>query len=134
MPANHICVHEERFAHIESEIAETNARLESKKEDIKQIQNDKDEQNKLQVQLIEKVTRVTVLLEQSQKQREDNNKSNDKKFEDLENKIDALTSELGTTKTELTDFVASQRSFRNTIAIGAPIIISIIVGVILKFI
>lgn len=134
MPANHICVHEERFAHIESEIAETNARLESKKEDIKQIQNDKDEQNKLQVQLIEKVTRVTVLLEQSQKQREDNNKSNDKKFEDLENKIDALTSELGTTKTELTDFVASQRSFRNTIAIGAPIIISIIVGVIFKFI
>ncbi len=134
MPANHICVHEERFAHIESEIAETNARLESKKEDIKQIQNDKDEQNKLQVQLIEKVTRVTVLLEQSQKQREDNNKSNDKKFEDLENKIDALTSELGTTKTELTDFVASQRSFRNTIAIGAPIIISIVVGVIFKFI
>lgn len=134
MPANHICVHEERFAHIESEIAETNARLESKKEDIKQIQNDKDEQNKLQVQLIEKVTRVTVLLEQSQKQREDNNKSNDKKFEDLENKIDALTSELGTTKTELTDFVASQRSFRNTVAIGAPIIISIVVGVIFKFI
>lgn len=134
MPANHICVHEERFAHIESEIAETNARLESKKEDIKQIQNDKDEQNKLQVQLIEKVTRVTVLLEQSQKQREESKKNNDKKFDDIEEKIDALTSELGTTKTELTDFVASQRSFRNTVAIGAPIIISIIVGVIFKFI
>ena len=134
MPANHISVHEERFAHIESEIAETNARLESKKEDIKQIQNDKDEQNKLQVQLIEKVTRVTVLLEQSQKQREDNNKSNDKKFEDLEEKMDLLNQELVNTKTELTDFVASQRSFRNTIAIGAPIIISLIVGVIFKFV
>ena len=86
------------------------------------------------MELIEKVTEVTVLLKASQEQREANNTANDKKFDDLEEKIDALTNENNELKTQVTDFIASQRSFRNTVAIGAPIIISIIVGVIFKFI
>ena len=45
----------------------------------------------------------------------------------LEKKVDNL-------QTDFTDFVASQRSFRSTIIIGIPIIISIIVGVIFHFV
>ena len=127
---DHICSHEERFAHLEAEIAEMHARLESKKEDIHQMQAEREKQNQMQMELIEKVTAVTVLLKQGQTQREANNK----KFEDIEKKVDKLQSELTETRTDVTDFVASQRSFRNTIAIGAPIIISLIVGVIFKFI
>jgi len=134
MPANHICVHEERFSKLESNQAELQARMDSKKEDIHSINKELLHDRQQQIQLIEKVTEVTVLLKAGQEQREESKKESDKKFEDLEQKIDALSDELVNTKTELTDFVASQRSFRNTVAIGAPIIISIIVGVIFKFI
>ncbi|MBQ2654687.1 MAG: hypothetical protein IJF83_14125 [Methanobrevibacter sp.] len=123
MTTEHICIHEERFANLEAEMAEANARLESKKEDIQQIQAERLKQNKLQMELIEKVTVVTTLLEASQKQRDKNNE----KFDALEKKVDNL-------QTDFTDFVASQRSFRSTIIIGIPIIISIIVGVIFHFV
>lgn len=134
MTSNHQCIYEERFAALESNQAELQARMESKKEDLHSINKELLHDRQQQIELIEKVTEVTVLLKASQDQREESKKNNDKKFEDLEEKIDGLTNELATTKNELTDFVASQRSFRNTVAIGAPIIISIIVGVIFKFI
>lgn len=128
--SNHLnCCHEERFANIESEIAEIQVRLDSKKEDIQQIHIERDRQQRLQTELIEKVTRVTVLLEEGQKQRENNNK----KMNDLEDKIDALQKELANYKNDMTDFVSSQRSFRNTMLALIPVI-SIIVGVILHFI
>lgn len=128
------CCHEERFANIESDIAELNARMDSKKEDIHIINQERATDRQQQIELIEKVTEVTVLLKASQKQRDENNKSIDDKFQDLEDKFDKVSDELAETKQQLTDFVASQRSFRNTVAIGAPIIISIIVGVIFKFV
>ena len=134
MPSNHQCIHEERFANLESTQAKLQARLESKKEDIHSINKELYTDRKQQMELIEKVTEVTVLLKASQEQREANNTANDKKFDDLEEKIDALTNENNELKTQVTDFIASQRSFRNTVAIGAPIIISIVVGVIFKFI
>lgn len=134
MTSNHQCIYEERFATLESNYAELQARIESKKEDLHSINKELLHDRQQQIELIEKVTEVTVLLKASQDQREESKKNNDKKFEDLEEKIDALSDEQVNTKTELTDFVASQRSFRNTVAIGAPIIISIIVGVIFKFI
>lgn len=130
MPNNtHNCCHEERFSHIESEIAEINARLDSKKEDIQQIQVERDRQQRQQTELIEKVTRVTVLLEEGQKQRENNNQ----KMNDLEDKIDEMKTELANYKNDMTDFVSSQRSFRNTMLALIPII-SILVGVALHFI
>lgn len=131
MNANHSnCCHEERFANIEKDLAELKARMDNKKEDIHDINKELANDRQQQIELIEKVTEVTVLLKTGQQQREDNNK----KMDDLEKKVDNLQTELSDTKTQLTDFVASQRSFRNTVAIGAPIIISIIVGVIFKFI
>lgn len=134
MPAKHTCLYEERLAHLESEQAQLKARLENKKEDLhtinKQIATDRQQQ----IELIERVTEVTVLLRASQKSREENNDAIDKKFKDLEDKFDKVSEELSDTKEQLTDFVASQRSFRNTVAIGAPIIISIVVGVLFKFI
>ena len=126
---HHECHYEERFAHIESEIAEMNVRLNTKKEDIQQINAERERQNKLQTELIEKVTRVTVLLEEGQKQREANNK----KMDDLEDKIDEMKTELANYKNDMTDFVSSQRSFRNTMLALIPII-SILVGVALHFI
>ena len=125
----HNCIHEERFAHIESELAEVNARLESKKEDIHQIQAERDRQNQLQMELIEKVTEVTVLLRASQEQR----KANNKRFDDIETKVDQLQNELTETKDTITDLIASQRSFRNTVIIGVPIILTIF-GLIIHFI
>ena len=77
---------------------------------------------------------MTVLLRAGQKQRDETNEAIDKKFKDLEDRFDKVSEELSETKEQVTDFIASQRSFRNTVAIGAPIIISIIVGVIFKFI
>ena len=126
---NHVCCHEERLAHIESDIAEINARLDSKKEDIHQIQSERVSQQKLQTELIEKVTKVTVLLEESQKQRESNNE----KMNDLEDKIDELQKEVSKYRNDMTDFISSQRSFRNTMLALIPII-SILVGVALHFI
>lgn len=129
MPSEHTCLHEERFARLEAELAEANAKIESKKEDIQQIQSERERQNQMQMELIEKVTAVTVLLKQGQQQRVQNNK----KFEDIEKKVDNLQSELTETRTDVTDFVASQRSFRNTMLALIPII-SILVGIILRFI
>jgi chromosome segregation ATPase len=125
MPAKHICLYEERFAHLESELAEMNVRLDSKKDDLHQIQMERDEQRRLQMELIQKVTTVTVLLQESQKQK----KESSKKFEDLEDKVDNL-------QNQLTDLIASQRSFRNTIltifGIGTPLI-SLLVVIITNF-
>ena len=69
MTADHRCHYEERFAHLEAELAEVNAKLESKKEDIQQIQSERERQNQMQMELIEKVTTVTVLLKQGQQQK-----------------------------------------------------------------
>lgn len=128
------CYYEERISALERNVAELQARMDNKKEDIHDINKELQYDRKQQIELVEKVTEVTVLLKASQEQRDASNELNSKKFEDLEQKVDNLTSELNLTKEQLTDFVASQRSFRNTVAIGAPIIISIIVGVIFKFI
>ena len=128
------CYYEERISTLERNMAELQARMDNKKEDIHDINKELQYDRKQQIELVEKVTEVTVLLKASQEQRDANNQLNSKKFEDLEEKVDHLTTELNSTKEQLTDFVASQRSFRNTVAIGAPIIISIIVGVIFKFI
>lgn len=134
MPAEHTCLYEERFARIESEQATLKARMASKKDDLYNINKQMATDRQQQIELIEKVTEVTVLLRASQKSRDENNEAIDKKFKDLEDKFDKVSEELSDTKEQLTDFVASQRSFRNTVAIGAPIIISIVVGVIFKFI
>lgn len=123
------CMHEARLSHIEAEIAEINVRLDSKKEDIHQIQEEKERQQRLQTTLIEKVTRVTVLLEEGQKQRE----GHSQKMNDLEDKIDELQKELADYRNDLTDFASSQRSFRNTMLALIPII-SILVGIALHFI
>ena len=128
------CLYEKRFADLEKENAELRARMDSKKEDIYLINKELATDHQQQIELIEKVTEVTVLLRAGQKQRDETNEAIDKKFKDLEDRFDKVSEELSETKEQLTDFVASQRSFRNTVAIGAPIIISIIVGVIFKFI
>lgn len=127
------CLYEERFANLEKQNAELKARMDSKKEDIDLINKERVADRQQQIELIEKVTEVTVLLKASQKQREESNEITDKKFDELKETVDLLQSELADTKEQLTDFVASQRSFRSTVAIGAPIIISIIVGVLFKF-
>ena len=127
------CLYEERFANIEKENAQLKARMDSKKEDIHDINKELLSDRQQQIELIEKVTEVTVLLKASQKQRQEHNKATDDKIEELKDTVDSLQNELSETKTELTDFVASQRSFRSTVAIGAPIIISIVVGVLFKF-
>lgn len=128
------CLYEERFANLERENAELKARMDNKKEDIHDINKELATDRQQQIELIEKVTEVTVLLKASQKSRDENNDAIDKKFQDLEDKFDKVSDELAETKEQLTDFVASQRSFRNTVAIGAPIIISLIVGIIFKFV
>ncbi|MBQ6443388.1 MAG: hypothetical protein IJJ11_01770 [Methanosphaera sp.] len=128
------CLYEERFANLERENAELKARMDSKKENIHDINKELATDRQQQIELIERVTEVTVLLKAGQKSRDENNEAIDKKFQDLEEKFDKVSDELAETKEQLTDFVASQRSFRNTVAIGAPIIISIIVGVLFKFI
>ena len=120
------CIYEERLAHIESEQAQLKARMDNKKEDIHSINKELIADRQQQIELIEKVTEVTVLLKASQEQREAHNK----KFEDLEEKVDKLQTELTDTKEQLTDFVASQRSFRNTMVVGIPIAISFIVGIV----
>ena len=116
------CFYEQRFSHLEQEVAELKARMNSKRENIDNINQELATDRQQQLQLIEKVTEVTVLLKEGQKQREANNK----RFDDIETKVDKL-------QDELTDLHASQRSFRNTIIVLIPII-SIIVGVILHYI
>ena len=116
------CLYEKRFSHLEQEVAELKARMNSKRENIDTINQELLTERQQQVELIEKVTEVTVLLRASQEQRERNNK----RFDTLEDKVDKL-------QDELTDLHASQRSFRNTIIVLIPII-SIIVGIILHYI
>ena len=134
------CCYEERFATLEREVAKLKARMDNKKEDIHSINKELATDRQQQIELIEKVTEVTVLLKAGQEQRELSNKANEEKFKDLEEKIDDIQDELSKTqdalnetREQLTDFTASQRSFRNTVAIGAPIIISLVVGVLFKF-
>ena len=123
------CYYEERFSRLEQDVAELKARMEVKKEDIHDINKELLNERQQQMELIEKVTEVTVLLKASQEQR----KANDKKFDDIEDKIDQLQTEITETKEQLTDLVASQRSFRNVVIVGVPIIIGII-GLIFHFI
>lgn len=123
------CYYEERFSRLEQDVAELKARMDIKKEDIHDINKVIAQDRQQQIELIEKVTEVTVLLKASQEQR----KANNKKFEDIEDKVDQLQTEITSTKEQLTDLVASQRSFRNVVIVGVPIIIGII-GLIFHFI
>ena len=116
------CFYEKRFSHLEQEVAELKARMNSKRENIDSINAELSQDRQHQIELIEKVAEVTVLLKEGQRQREANNK----RFDTLENKVDKL-------QDELTDLHSSQRSFRNTIIALIPII-SIIVGIILHYI
>ena len=122
------CCHEDRFTAIEREITELKTRMDNKKEDIHNINKELYNDRQQQLQLIEKVTEVTVLLKESQNQRMVNNK----RFDDIEKKVDKLQNELTETKNALTDYSSSQRSFRNTMLALIPVI-SIIVGVILHY-
>ena len=123
------CYYEERFSRLEQDVAELKARMDVKKEDIHDINKELVSERQQQMELIEKVTEVTVLLKASQEQR----KTNNKRFDDIEDKVDALQTELTETKEQITDLIASQRSFRNTVVVGVPIIIAI-VGLIFHFI
>ena len=131
--AEQSCYYEERFSRLEQDVAELKARMEVKKEDIHDINKELVSERQQQMELIEKVTEVTVLLRASQEQR----KANNKRFDDIEDKVDQLQGEITATKEEMTDFIASQRSFKNTMlalfGIGTPII-SIIVAIILHYI
>ena len=129
MAAEQTCYYEERFSRLEQDVAELKARMEVKKEDIHDINKELVNERQQQMDLIEKVTEVTVLLRASQEQR----KANNKRFDDIEDKVDKLQSELTETKEEITDLIASQRSFRNTVIVGVPIIVAI-VGLVFHFI
>lgn len=123
------CYYEERFSRLEQDVAELKARMEVKKEDIHDINKELVNERQQQMELIEKVTEVTVILRASQEQR----KASNKRFDDIEDKVDVLQTEITETKEQLTDLVASQRSFRNVVIVGVPIIIGII-GLIFHFI
>ena len=123
------CYYEERFSRLEQDVAELKARMDVKKEDIHDINKELVSERQQQMELIEKVTEVTVLLRASQEQR----KLNNKRFDDIEDKVDVLQKELTETKDTITDLIASQRSFRNTVVIGIPIIVAII-GLLFHFI
>ena len=116
------CYYEERFSRLEQDVAKLKARMDVKKENIHEINKELTNDRQQQMELIEKVTEVTVLLKAGQEQRQ----ANTKRFDDLEDKVDQLQSELVDTKKQLTDLIASQRSFRNTIIVGVPIIVGII--------
>ena len=132
MAAEQTCYYEERFSRLEQDVAELKARMDVKKEDIHDINKELVNERQQQIELIEKVTEVTVLLRASQEQR----KLNNKRFDDIEDKVDQLQGELTATKEEMTDFIASQRSFKNTMlalfGIGTPII-AVIVSIILHY-
>lgn len=128
MTETHVCLHEERFAKLESDVAELSARLDSKREDIHSINDELVRDRQLQSELIEKVTTVTVLLKESQKQRAANNT----KLGELESKIDKLQDELTNNKEDVIELTSSLNSFRNTVIALVPIV-SIIVGIILHF-
>ena len=78
-----------------------------------------------QIQLLTEVTALKTLLEQSQKERKDN-----------DNEIKALKDEISALKLGFTDFKSGINSFRNTMltifGVGTPIV-TLAVTVILKF-
>ncbi len=113
--------YDERLRIIDKDIAQIKARMDSKKEDIHSINKELLRDHQQQEELLEKVTRVTVLLEEGQKQRASNNKQ----LNEAERKIDKL-------QTDMTALSASLNSFKNTIVIMIPIV-SIIVTVLLHF-
>lgn len=129
MNDNCICIHEERFATVESDVAELKARLDSKRDDIHSINNELLRDRQHQSELLEKVTRVTVLLEEGQKQRTANNG----KLTELEDKIDKLQDEIVDNKQDIVALSSSLSSFRNTMLALIPIV-SIIISVVLHFI
>ena len=129
MNDNCICIHEERFATVESDVAELKARLDSKRDDIHSINNELLRDRQHQTELLEKVTRVTVLLEEGQKQRTANND----KLTELEDKIDKLQDEIVDNKQDIVALSSSLSSFRNTMLALIPIV-SIIISVVLHFI
>ena len=120
--AEQSCYYEERISRLETEVAQLKARMDNKKEQVHTINTELAHDRQQQIELIEKVTEVTVLLREGQEQR----KANNKRFDTLEAKVDKL-------QDELIDFKSSQRSFRNTMLALIPII-SIIVGIILHYI
>lgn len=127
--AEHTCLHEERFASIEADLAELKAKMESKHETIHTLNSEISRDRQQQAELLEKVTTVTVLLKEGQGQRVANNE----KLTALENKIDHLQEELSANKADVIELTSSLNSFRNTVLALIPIV-SIIVGVILHFI
>ena len=67
------CIYEERLIRIEKDIAELNVKMDTKKDSIYTLNKELLHERNNQQELLEKVTKVTVLLEESQKQRQDNN-------------------------------------------------------------
>lgn len=126
--AEHTCLHEERFASIEADLAELKAKMESKHETIHALNSEISRDRQQQAELLEKVTTVTVLLKEGQGQRVANNE----KLTALEDKIDNLQAELADNKADVIELTSSLNSFRNTVLALIPIV-SIIVGVILHF-
>ena len=115
------CIYEERLTRIEKDIAELQVKMDTKKDSIYTLNKELLHERNNHQELLEKVTKVTVLLEESQKQRQDNND----KIKALEDKIDKL-------QEEVTQQSSSLSSFRNTMLAMIPVI-SIIVGVVLHF-
>ena len=115
------CIYEERLATIEKDIAELKVKMDTKNDSLYTLNKEIMQDRRHQQELLERVTKVTVLLEESQKQRHD---SNDK-IKALEDKIDKL-------QDEVTQQSSSLSSFRNTMLAMIPII-SIIVGIVLHF-
>lgn len=126
---DHSCIYEKRFSQLEADIAELNARLDGKKEDIYSINKELLRDRQQQMELIEKVTEVTVLLKEQKEQRASNNK----KLSDLEEKIDKLQDEITDNKQDMVALSSSLNSFRNTMLALIPVI-SILVTVVLHFI
>ena len=115
------CIYEERLATIEKDIAELKVKMDTKNDSLYTLNKEIMQDRRHQQELLERVTKVTVLLEESQKQRND---SNDK-IKALEDKIDKL-------QDDVTQQSSSLSSFRNTMLAMIPII-SIIVGIVLHF-
>ena len=65
------CYYEERFSRLEQDVAELKARMDVKKEDIHDINKVIAQDRQQQIELIEKVTEVTVILKAQQKQRKE---------------------------------------------------------------
>lgn len=122
------CCNQERFASIEAELAELRARMDSKRDDIHSINNELAQDRQQQTELLEKVTTVTVLLQQGKEQRDANNE----KLGEVEGKIDDIQEDLSSNKADVVALTSSLNSFRNTMLALIPII-SILVGVILHF-